>query len=96
MVHDHLGADVLGLGLHLLHQPGALDDLGEARIVLDVGGDRHLPAGLAALDDDRLEHCTGRIDGGRVAGRSRAQDDDFGMLAGHDRCAAAGWSGNEA
>ena len=40
--------DVLGLGLHLLHQPGALDDVGEARIVLDVGGDGQLAAGLDA------------------------------------------------
>ena len=46
VVHDDLGADVLGLRLHLLHQPGALDDVGEARVVLDVGGDGQLAARL--------------------------------------------------
>ena len=30
VVGDHRGADVLGLLLHLLHQPGTLDDVGEA------------------------------------------------------------------
>ena len=58
-------------------------DLGEARIVLDVGGDGHLPAGLVALDHDRLEHCARCIDGGGVARGPRPQDDDFGMLGRH-------------
>ena len=51
--HSILRADMLGLLLHLLHQPGALDDVGEAGIILDVGGDGELAAGLDALDDDR-------------------------------------------
>src|SRR5204863_9027943 len=38
-VGDNTGADVLGLLAHLLHDPGSLDHLSEARIVLDVGGD---------------------------------------------------------
>ncbi len=80
VVHDELGADVRRLRLHLLHQPGALDDLGEARIVLDVGGDGHLPARLHTLDDHRFQHCTGCIDGGRVAGRTGAEDDKLGVL----------------
>jgi hypothetical protein len=42
-------ADMGGLGGHLLHQPGALDDLGETRIVLDIRGDGHLAAGLQAV-----------------------------------------------
>src|SRR3954451_170673 len=36
MVPDDLGPDMLGLSLHLLHQPGALDYVTEARIVFDV------------------------------------------------------------
>ena len=64
---------------HLLHQPGALDDLGEARIVLDVGGDGELAAGLHALDQDRLEHGARRIDRGGVAGRAGADDDELGV-----------------
>ena len=49
-VVDDLGADMLGLRLHLLHQPGALDDVGEAGIVLDIGGDGELAARLEAGD----------------------------------------------
>ena len=45
VVVDDLGADMLGLQPHLLHQPGALDHVGEAGIVLDIGGGRHLAAG---------------------------------------------------
>ena len=48
-------------------------------IVLDVGGDGELAAGLDALDQDRLQHGARRIDGGRVAGRARADDDDLGV-----------------
>ena len=77
VVVDELGADVLGLRLHLLHQPRALDDVGEARVVLDVGGDGELAAGLDALDQDRLQHGARGIDGGGVAGGAGADDDDF-------------------
>ena len=79
MVGDDPGADMLGLLLHLLHQPGALDDVREARIVLDVGGDGELAAGLDALDQDGFQHGARGIDGGGVAGRSRADNHDFGV-----------------
>ena len=68
-----------GLLRHLLHQPGALDDVGEARIVLDVGRDGELAAGLDALDQDRLEHGAGGVDRRRIAGRARPDDDDLGV-----------------
>ena len=45
VVGDELGADMGRLLLHLLHEPGALDDVGKARIILDVGGDGELAAG---------------------------------------------------
>ena len=67
VVGDDPGADMLGLLLHLLHQPGALDDVGEARIILDVGGDGELAAGLDALDQHRLQHRARGIDRGGVA-----------------------------
>ena len=70
---------MLGLLLHLLHQPGALDDVGEARIVLDVGGDGELAARLDALDQDRLQHGARGIDRGGVAGRAGADDDKLGV-----------------
>jgi hypothetical protein len=70
---------MLGLGLHLLHQPGALDRLGEARIVLDIGRDHELAAGLEAGDQDGLEQGAGGIDRGSIARRPRADDDHFRM-----------------
>ena len=50
MVENDPGPDMLGLLLHLLHQPGALDDVGETGIVLDIGGDRQLAARLQPGD----------------------------------------------
>ena len=55
-----------GLGLHLLHQPGALDDIGEAGVVLDIGGDGHLAAGLDALHQYRLQVRPGGVDRRRI------------------------------
>ncbi len=72
-------AHMHGLLLHLLHQPRALDHVGEARVVLHVGGDGELSAGLDAFDQDRLQHGAGGVDGRRVAGRPRTDDDDFGV-----------------
>ena len=69
-------ADMLGLGPHLLHQPRPLDRLGEARIVLDVGGDHQLAAGLETREEERVQHGARGVDGGRVACRPRADDDD--------------------
>ena len=70
VVGDHLGADMGGLLLHLLHEPRPLDHVGEARIVLDVGGGGELAAGLNALDHNGIEHGTRRIDRRRIAGRA--------------------------
>ncbi len=78
--HDP-GAYVLGLLLHLLHQPGSLDDVGKARIVLDLGGDGELAARLDTLDEDGFQHRSRGVDGGRIAGRPGADDDDLGMGA---------------
>src|SRR3546814_9571423 len=41
--------------LHLLHQPGPLDDVAEAGIIFDIGGDGQLPARLHALHHDRRQ-----------------------------------------
>src|SRR5262245_14454991 len=78
VVGDDFGADMLGLLLHLLHQPGPLDDVGEARIVFHVGRNGELAAGLDALDQDRLEHRARGIDRRRITGRTGADDDDLG------------------
>src|SRR5262249_36772880 len=73
------GADLGGLLFHLLHQPRALDHVGEAWIVFHVGGDGELAAGLNPADHDRLQHGARCIDGSRTAGRSRADDDNLGV-----------------
>ena len=71
---------MLGLLLHLVHQPGALDGVGEAGIILHLGGDGELAAGLDAGDQGRLQHGARGIDRGGAAGRAAAQNDDFGMM----------------
>jgi hypothetical protein len=88
-IEEELGADMLGLLLHLLHQPGALDDVGEARVVLHVGGDGELAAGLDALDQHGLQIGASRVDGGRIASRSRPQNEHFSpMSCRHDLSAS--------
>ncbi len=56
-----LRAEALRLLAHLLHQLGTQDALGEARVVVDVGGEHELAAGhvggivaASALHDQRL------------------------------------------
>ncbi len=81
-VHD-LGAEALGLGAEHLHQLGAEDRVHEARIVLDLGGDGELAAGLVAAEQQRLEVGAGRVDRGGVPGRAGPDDDDltkFGQI----------------
>ena len=67
VAHD-LGADMFGLRAHLVHEPGALDHVGEARIVLDISGGGHLPARHDALDEERLQHGARGVDACGVAG----------------------------
>ena len=54
VVVQDLGAELLGLLLHLGHEFGALDRLGEAREVLDLGRIHQLAADL-----DRTRHDEG-------------------------------------
>ena len=81
-VADELGAQILGLFLHLVHQPGALNGVREAGIVFDLCGDGELAAGLDARDQRRLQHGAGGVDRGSAAGGAAAQNDHFGMLGG--------------
>src|SRR5947209_7575586 len=73
VVPDHLGADMLGLGLHLLHQPGTLDDVAEAGVILDIGGGGELAARTDPLNEDRLETGARGINRRRIAGRAGAK-----------------------
>ena len=81
-IGDDLGSDMGRLLLHLLHQPRTLDHVGEARIVLHIGGDGELAAGLDALDQNRFQHRPRGIDRGGVAGGTGTDDDDFGVDGG--------------
>ena len=72
---------MFGLGLHLLHQPRPLNHVGKAGIILDIGGDRQLPAGLQALNKNWLQAGPRGIDCRRIAGRPRADDECLGVMA---------------
>ena len=76
---EELGAEAPGLLLELLHQLRALNALGEAGVVLDLGGDGELAAGLRAVDDERVEFGARRVDGGGQARRAGADDDDLAV-----------------
>src|SRR5215471_2990891 len=80
VIGNELGADMSRLLLHLLHQPRPLDHVGVARIILDIGCDRELPARRDALDEDRLEHSARGIDRSRIAGRTGADDHELGVI----------------
>jgi hypothetical protein len=79
-VEHQAGADMFGLLLHLFHQPGTLDDVGEAGIVFHVGRDHELAAGLHALHHDGFQVGAGGIDGRGVAGRAGPDDQDLGVM----------------
>ena len=67
-----------------LHHLRAHDPVGEARVVLHVGGVHQRTAGGdRALEDQGLERCAGRVDSGGVAGGTRPEDQYFGVLAIH-------------
>src|SRR6202042_1710162 len=79
MIGDELGADMFALLLHLLHEPGALDHVGKARIVLHIGRGGELAAGGDTLDQDRTEHGASCIDRRRIAGRTGPNNPTFGV-----------------
>src|SRR5689334_21489423 len=66
--------------MHLLHQPGSLDDLGETRVILDIGGDRQLAARLEPGNQNRLQIRPGGVDRGGIARRPRANDQHFTVM----------------
>src|SRR5829696_5785828 len=74
MVLNDLGANMGCLQLHLLHEPGALDHVGKTRVILNIGRNGHLTAGLKALDENGPEHGAGGIDRRRPASRPGSQD----------------------
>jgi hypothetical protein len=79
MVGDEPRADMLGLLLHLLHQPGALDHLGKARIVLHVGRDGELAAGLLRRGSGSARASRAPHRSRRCIRRAGADDDQLGV-----------------
>ena len=77
-----VGAELLGLLLHLLGEVEAGDALGEAGVVLDELGEGDLAAGHVALEDDGVEAAAAAVDAGREAGRAGADDDDVDVGGG--------------
>src|SRR6185312_12048532 len=69
-------ADIFRLRPHLLHEPGALDRLGEPRIILDVGGGHQLAARFEAGQHQRLQKRPRGVDRRRIGGRTRTDDDE--------------------
>ncbi len=76
MRHAELGAEALGLLLHVFDEFGALDAIGPAGEVFDEGGDGKLATGLVAFKDEWLEVGAGGVDGGGKAGAAGAEDDE--------------------
>ena len=77
---DEPGAEALGLLAEPRHQLGAHDAVGEAGVVLDVGGEHELAAGGEALDDERREVRARGVDGRGQTGGAGADDDDLVVL----------------
>ena len=78
---DDVGADMGGLRLHLLHQPRALNDVSETGIVLHIGGDHELTAGLWSGNQNGGQTGARGIDRCSVACRTGADDEDTRMEA---------------
>src|SRR5262249_37312224 len=71
------------------------DAVGVAGVVLDVGRDRQLAAGLEALEEERLQVRARGVDGGGVAGGAGADDEDVTDLVhgGEGALARSIWGG---
>ena len=74
---DEPGAKPLGLLTEHGHHVGALNAVGKSRVVLHVGRDHQLTTRAVALNDQRLESGTGRVDGGGEPGGPAADDNHF-------------------
>ena len=81
-----LRAEAPRLLAHLVDQLGALDAVREAGVVLDLGGDGQLAAGLAALEDERREAGAGGVERRGEPGRAGTENGDAKMTVWGRRC----------
>jgi hypothetical protein len=75
VVRDELCTEALGLAPEVLHHRGAKHAFRVAGVVLDVARDHQLPPEGDSLDHERVQVCARSVKGGRVPGRSTADDD---------------------
>ncbi|ESQ07370.1 sugar ABC transporter ATPase [Streptomyces sp. PVA_94-07] len=82
VVVDHLRAELLGLGSHVLHEDRTVDTVREAGEVLDLGrrGQRAAHEDRAA-EQQRLQLGAGGVEGSGVSGGAGSDDDDLADLA---------------
>ena len=77
IVSDELGLESHSLGAHLSHEIRTHDALGEAGVVLDLGGLHEGATGIhGSLEDERLQPCAGGVNGCGVSSRTGTDDDD--------------------
>ena len=76
--HD-LGVKALSLIEQVLHELRAFDAVDGTRPVVDFGRRHQLSALFHPGDQERLEVGARRVNGGRVAGGPRTDDDDGGV-----------------
>src|ERR1700722_1822589 len=81
MRHAILRAKTRGLLAHVLNQLRTQDALRKSGKVLDQRGQRKLPAGLVAFDDQRFQIGPGSVEGGGMSGAPGADDDDVARFA---------------
>ena len=73
-VVDDAGFEAFGVLEHALHELRALNAVVVAGPVVDVGGGGELSTGLDAGHHNRVQVCTGGVDGSGIASGARAQN----------------------
>ncbi|MNT50971.1 hypothetical protein D3C72_1879140 [compost metagenome] len=85
MVEHDLRLEAFGVLEKALHQLRPLHAVHVGRPVVDLGRGHELTALRDARDEQRLEVGAGGVDGGGVAGRAGAQNENLGVLGcGHE------------
>ena len=80
VVEDDLGLEALGVLQKALHQVRALHAVHVSGPVVHFGGGHQLPALRHAGDQHGVQVGTRSVNGGGVAGRARAEDQNFRVL----------------
>src|SRR5262245_36414331 len=76
IVRDELGAEAFGLLAHAVHELRAHDPVRETGEVFHLGGRHQRAPALCPLDDQGFQVGSCGIDGGRIASRTGADDDE--------------------